>query len=195
MALRSTLWKLISAGKQLTLINTEFVSVDNYFMTLLAAVESTSLQMQFVAIRSLRNQLLPNGGMAAGCCEGYQQRLRGALWLCPAHIKRKGIRSVRVVWPKGNLFPTVGWRQEKSYAILLWKCILSWSGPCKQKGAFLLPLSKYLWSIATKAEGCFGEAPNWTWAASTMALWPAVWIRDGLKWTHGSIWPSVYSPW
>lgn len=64
----------------------------------------------------------------------------------------------------------------------------------QQKGAFLLPGSKYLWSIATKAEGCFfGKVPKRTCAASVMALWPAVWIRDGLTWTHWSIGPLLWT--
>lgn len=85
-------------------------------------------------------------------------------------LREKASVPSGLLWPKGNLFLTIGWRQKNSYTILLWKCILSWRGPWKQqKGAFLLPRSKYLWSIATKAKDVFlarpqtesGQPPSW----------------------------------
>ena len=48
-------------------------------MKLLDVVESTSLQIQFVAIKSFLTKLLQTGGIPAGCCEGYQHGLARVL--------------------------------------------------------------------------------------------------------------------
>lgn len=101
MALKSMLWKLISAGKQLTLINTDFVSANNYFMQLLDVVESTGLQIQFVAIKSLLNQTAPN----------WMDSCR-MLWGTPT--PSKGTREVRIAVAHWK-FISNNWIQKKEW--------------------------------------------------------------------------------